>query len=49
MPHMANPTQSNGFDGHFCIHLYNSLVHENSKECPRHQSCVNEAYKAGRG
>lgn len=49
MPHMANPTQSNGFDGHFCIHLYNSLVHENSKECPRHQSCVHEAYKAGRG
>ncbi len=48
MPHMANPTQSNGFDGHFCIHLDGSKVHENSKECPRHQACVYEAYKAGR-
>ncbi len=48
MPHMANPTPSNGFDGHFCIHLYGSKVHENSKECPRHQACVYEAYKAGR-
>ena len=49
MPHMVNPTPSNGFDGHFCIHLYGSLVHENSKECPRHQACVYEAYKVGRG
>ncbi len=48
MPHMVDPTASNNFDGHFCIHLYNSLVHENSKECPRHQACVNEAYRAGR-
>ena len=48
MPHMANPTESNGFDGHFCIHLYHSKVHANSKECPRHQSCVMEAYNAGK-
>ena len=48
MPHMANPTKSNGFDGHFCIHLKGSLVHENSKACPRHQACVYAAYKAGR-
>ncbi len=48
MPHMVDPTASNNFDGHFCIHLYNSLVHENSKECPRHQACVSEAYRAGR-
>ena len=48
MPHMVDPTASNNFDGHFCIHLYNSLVHENSKECPRHQACVTEAYRAGR-
>lgn len=48
MPHMSNPTPSNGFDGHFCIHLYKSKVHENSKECPRHQACENEAYRAGR-
>ena len=48
MPHMANPTRSNNFDGHFCIHLKGSKVHENSKECPRHQACVTEAYRAGR-
>lgn len=48
MPHMANPTQSNNFDGHFCIHLFHSKVHENSKECPRHQACVWEAYNAGK-
>lgn len=48
MPHMANPTPSNGFDGHFCIHLYHSKVHANSKECPRHQRCVQEAYSAGK-
>ena len=48
MPHMANPTKSNGFDGHFCIHLLNSKVHANSKACPRHQACVQEAYRAGK-
>lgn len=48
MPHMVNPTPSNGFDGHFCVHLYKSKVHENSKECPRHQSCVMAAYNAGK-
>ncbi len=48
MPHMANPTQSNNFPGHFCIHLYHSKVHANSKECPRHQACVMEAYRKGR-
>ena len=48
MPHMANPTASNNFDGHFCIHLYGSKVHANSKECPRHQYCVRKAYEAGK-
>lgn len=48
MPHMANPSQNNNFEGHFCIHLYHSKVHENSKECPRHQSCVQEAYRKGK-
>ncbi len=49
MPHMADPTPGDGFDGHFCIHLLNSKVHETSAKCPRHQACVNEAYRAGRG
>lgn len=48
MPHMVNPTPSNGFDGHFCIHLLNSKVHETGRPCPRHQACVQEAYRAGR-
>ncbi len=48
MPHMVNPTPSNNFDGHFCIHLKGSKVHETSAECPRHQACVMEAYRAGR-
>ncbi len=48
MPHMSNPTRSNNFDGHFCIHLKNSKVHETSKPCPRHQACVQSAYRAGK-
>lgn len=48
MPHMDNPTKSNNYDGHFCLHLLNSMVHENSKKCPRHQACVQSAYRAGR-
>lgn len=48
MPHMVNPTKSNNFDGHFCVHLLNSKVHETSKPCPRHQSCVQSAYKSGK-
>ncbi len=48
MPHMANPTASNNFPGHFCVHLLNSKVHETSKPCPRHQAMVQAAYRAGR-
>ena len=48
MPHMVNPTQSNNFPGHFCVHLLNSKVHETEKPCPRHQACVQAAYRAGK-
>lgn len=48
MPHMVDPTKNNNFDGHFCIHLLNSKVHETSRECPRHQAMVQEAYRKGR-
>ena len=48
MPHMVNPTSSNNFDGHFCVHLLHSKVHANSKECPRHQACVMKAYRIGK-
>ncbi len=48
MPHLSGPIQSNNFPGHFCIHLYESKVHETSAECPRHQSAVQSAYREGR-
>lgn len=48
MPHLSTPIKNNNFHGHFCVHLYKSKVHENSKECPRHQAAVQAAYKAGR-
>ncbi len=45
MPHMVDPVKDNNFPGHFCIHFNDSKVHETGKECPRHQACVNYAYK----
>lgn len=48
MPHLPSPTKANNFPGHFCVHLYKSKVHENSKECPRHQAMVQRAYSTGK-
>lgn len=45
MPHMVDVVKGNDFPGHFCIHFNHSKVHETSKECPRHQACVQYAYK----
>jgi len=47
MPHLSSTIGDNGFDGHHCIHFYKSKVHENSKQCPRHQSMVQTAYIKG--
>ncbi len=47
MPHLSSTIGDNNFDGHHCIHFYQSKVHENSKECPRHQSMVQTAYIKG--
>lgn len=47
MPHMVSTTGGNNFPGHHCIHFYQSKVHENSKECPRHQAEVQYSYKMG--
>ncbi len=44
MPHLPDVSKGDNFPGHFCIHFLNSKVHENSKECPRHQSMVRRAY-----
>ncbi len=43
MPHMVDPSSSNNFPGHFCIHFLHSKVHETGKECPRHQAMVLKA------
>ena len=45
MPHLASPTPDNNFPGHFCIHFNDSKVHETGRECPRHQYCVDYAYR----
>jgi hypothetical protein len=44
MPHMTDPTASNNFPGHFCIHFFHSKVHETGRECPRHQAMVLKAF-----
>ncbi len=44
MPHMANPNPNDNFEGHFCIHFNESMVHETEAECSRHQSAVQYAY-----
>lgn len=45
MPHMVDVVADNDFPGHFCIHFNHSKVHETNAECPRHQACVQYAYK----
>jgi len=47
MPHMVDANKDDNFPGHFCIHFNGSMVHENSKSCPRHQAAVQKAYKVG--
>ncbi len=44
MPHMVDPTASNNFPGHFCIHFLHSKVHETGRECPRHQAMVLKSF-----
>ena len=45
MPH-GTSTISNGFDGHFCIHFYNSRTHGTNRVDEAHQSCVARAMNA---
>lgn len=47
MPHEPNSNPENGFPGHFCIHFYNSLVHETGKTETRHVAAVRYAYEFG--
>lgn len=48
MPHSPNPTLSNNFPGHYCIHFLNSKTHIANAPCPVHQSKVREAYNKGK-
>jgi len=45
MPHLSSPVSGNDFNGHFCIHFNDSMVHQTGRECSRHQACVDYAYR----
>ncbi len=45
MPH-GTSTLNNGFDGHFCIHFYNSRTHETNRVDEAHQNAVARAMNA---
>lgn len=47
MPHSPDPSSSDNFAGHFCIHLKNSRCHGSGKIDPDHQRCVQYAYEQG--
>ncbi len=49
MPHSPDPSKSDNFPGHFCIHLKNSRTHGGDRVDPDHQACIQRAYKVGNG
>ena len=46
MPHGTCSITNNNFDGHFCIHFYNSPTQETTHADAEHQSCVPRAMSA---
>jgi len=46
MPHGTTTISNNNFNGHFCIHFYNSRTHETNKVDSAHQSAVRRAMNA---
>ncbi|MDL2225289.1 peptidoglycan-binding protein [Eubacteriales bacterium OttesenSCG-928-M02] len=44
VPHMGYNIKDNNFDGHHCIHFYQSQVHASRKEDADHQACVEQAF-----
>ena len=46
MPHGTSTITNNNFDGHFCIHFYNSRTHETNRVDEAHQNCVSRAMGA---
>lgn len=45
MPHEDDPYTGNNFEGHFCIHLYESKTHGSAQVDAAHQSAVDTAAK----
>lgn len=46
MPHGTQTITDNNFEGHFCIHFYQSKTHETDRVDEDHQAAVAEAMKA---
>jgi len=46
MPHGSQVIDNNGFDGHFCIHFYQTKTHGTNKVDGEHQNMVDAAMKA---
>lgn len=44
MPHMPNPTKSNNFPGHFCVHFPGSKTHGGNNVDPDHARMMKYAY-----
>ncbi len=49
MPHSPDPSRSDNFPGHFCIHLKNSRTHGGNRVDPDHQACIQRAFNVGNG
>ena len=45
MNHGEQTIHDNNFDGHFCIHFYNSRTHSSNKVDPDHQAAVLTAFR----
>ncbi len=46
MPHGTDTISGNDFNGHFCIHFYNSRTHETNRVDEDHQAAVAQAMNA---
>lgn len=46
MPHQGQHIMDNNFDGHFCLHFYNSRTHETDRIDEAHAACVEEAWNS---
>ncbi|MBE5787440.1 MAG: hypothetical protein E7324_07875 [Clostridiales bacterium] len=46
MPHGTTTISNNNFNGHFCIHFYNSRTHETNRVDAAHQNAVARAMNA---